>query len=174
MKILLALAAHEIAHLFTAILLNIGFTKVKITLVGFNFNADLSKISHIKKIALFFSGPACNLSLYLGFKNTEYFDFANVNLFLAYMNLIPIVPLDGGNICKSLLEVFLDTGTAGRYITMTNSFFLLSFIIMVHKHKNFLYFLLILMGLKGLVEENRQMLEKSILVGYNKYKHKYK
>lgn len=172
MILVVALAAHEVAHLFSAILLNIKFSSFKITLFGFNFDADFNKISHIKKIILFFSGPACNLFLYFGFKNSEYINFANINLFLAYMNLIPIVPLDGGNICKTVLEVFLDTQTVSSYITMTNAFFILCFIIIIHISKNYLYFLLIVMGLKGIVEENSQLLEKSILMRYNKYKMK--
>ncbi len=170
MTLVVALAAHEVAHLYSAILLNIRFSKFKITLFGFNFDADLNKIPHIKKILLFFSGPACNLCLYLVFKNSEYINFANMNLFLAYVNLIPIVPLDGGNICKTILEVFLDIKTVSRYITMTNAFFILCFIIIIHIYKDYLYFLLVVMGLKGIVEENSQLLEKSILVRYNKYK----
>lgn len=170
MHLIIALAAHEVSHVFSAILLNVGFSKVRITLFGFNLNANLDDISYIKKIILFFSGPACNLCFYFGFKNTEYFDFANINLFLAYMNLIPIVPLDGGNICKTILEIFLEMKTVSRYIIMTNTFFILCFIIIIHTYKNYLYFLLIVMGLKGIVEENGNLLEKSIIIRYNKYK----
>ncbi|NLK65259.1 MAG: hypothetical protein GX289_09205 [Tissierellia bacterium] len=167
MHLIIALLAHEVSHVFSAILLNIEFTKVKITLFGFNLNADLDNVSHAKKIILFFAGPACNLCLYFGFRNTEYFKFANINLFLAYMNLIPIVPLDGGNICKTVLEFFLDTRTVSGYITMTNAFFILYFIIIIHVYKNYLYFLLVCMGLKGIVDENRYLLEKSIINRYN-------
>lgn len=170
MHLIIALAAHEVSHVFSAILLNVGFSKVRITLFGFNLNANLDDISYIKKIILFFSGPACNLCFYFGFKNTEYFDFANINLFLAYMNLIPIVPLDGGNICKTILEIFLEMKTVSRYIIMTNTFFILCFIIIIHTYENYLYFLLIVMGLKGIVEENGNLLEKSIIIRYNKYK----
>jgi stage IV sporulation protein FB len=170
--LIIALAAHEVSHVFSAILLNIGFSKVKITLFGFNFNADLEDITYVKKFILFFSGAACNLCLYFGFRNTEYFDFANINLFLAYMNLIPIVPLDGGNICKTILEIFLETKTVSRYIIMTNTFFIIFFIIIIHAYKNYLYFLLIVMGLKGIVDENSRLLEKSIIFGYNRFKFK--
>lgn len=172
MHVLIALLSHEVFHLFTAILLSIEFSKVKISLFGFNLRADLDNVSSAKKIVLYFAGPACNFCLYFGFRNTEYLDFANINLFLAYMNLIPIVPLDGGNICKTILEVFIDAKSVSRYITMTNAFFILCFISIIHIYKNYLYFLLIVMGLKGIVEENRYFLEKSILVRYNKYKYK--
>lgn len=170
MQFVIALAAHEAAHLFSAVLLNIEFTKVKITLFGFNFDADLENTSYYKKIILFFAGPVSNIILYFGFKNTEYFKFANISLFLAYMNLIPIVPLDGGNICKTVLEFFLPKNMVSRYIAMTNTFFVIFFIIIIYINKNYLYFLLVVMGLKGIIEENRYLLEKSIIVRYNKIK----
>jgi len=170
MHLIIALSAHEAAHLFTAILLNIRFTKVRITFFGLNINAHLETVSQAKKIILFFAGPACNLILYFGFRNTEYLRFANMNLFLAYMNLIPLVPLDGGNICKAILEVFLDVKAVSRYITMTNAFFITFFIIIIHIYKNYLYFLLVVMGLKGIVEENSYLLEKTVIKAYNKYK----
>lgn len=169
MHLFIALAAHEISHLFFAIVLNIGLSKIKITLFGFNLNADLDSASRVKKIILFLSGPLCNLSLFFTFKNINY-NFANMNLFLAYMNMIPIVPLDGGNICKTILETFLDMETVSRYIIMTNTFFVLCFVIIIHRYKNYLYFLLVFMGLKGIVKENSYLLEKSIIVKYNKYK----
>ena len=172
MNLIIALSAHEISHLFTAILLNIRFTKVRITLFGLNLNAHLETVSQAKKIILFFAGPACNFLLYFGFRNTEYLRFANMNLFLAYINLVPIVPLDGGNICKTLLELFLDAKAVSRYISMTNSFFITFFIIIIYAYKNYLYFLLVIMGLKGIVEENSYLLEKAVIKAYNKYKMK--
>ncbi len=172
MHLIIALLAHEVFHLFSAILLDIEFSEVKITLFGFNLNAYLDNVSHVKKIILFIAGPACNLCLYLGFRNTEYYYFANINLLLSYINLVPIVPLDGGNICKTILEIFLDTKTVSRYITMTNAFFILCFIIIIYVFKDYLYFLLVIMGLKGIVEENSYLLEKSIITRYNKYKYK--
>ena len=172
MHLIIALLAHEVSHLFSAILLNIEFSKIKITLFGFNLDAHLDNVSHAKKITLFFAGPACNLCFYFGFRNTEYFYFANINLLLAYINLIPIVPLDGGNICKTFLEIFLDIKTVSKYITMTNAFFILYFIIIIFVSKDYLYFLLVIMGLKGIVDENSRLLEKSIIFGYNRFKFK--
>ncbi|NLJ58100.1 MAG: hypothetical protein GX339_04555 [Tissierellia bacterium] len=172
MALIIALSAHEVAHLFSAILLNIKFSKVKITLFGFNFDANLENVSYFKKILLFFSGPGCNLALYFGLRNTEYSYFANINLFLAYMNLVPIVPLDGGNICRTIMEFFLPVKTVSRYIVMTNIFFVICFIIIIHSYKNYLFFLLVVMGLKGIVEESRHILEKSISIRYNKIKYK--
>jgi len=170
MLIIFALGAHEIAHLFSAVILNIKFDKVKITLFGFNFNADLENIYYVKKIILFIAGPVCNACLYLGFRNTIYCNFANINIFLASINMIPIVPLDGGNLCKSILEIFLDSKSVCRYMIMTNTFFIVCFLIIIYMYRNYLYFLLIIMALKGIIEENSHLLEKSIRLSYNKFK----
>jgi Zn-dependent protease len=165
------LTAHEAAHLFSAVLLNIKFDKVKITLFGFTFNADLESTVFLKKLILFMSGPVCNACLYIGFRNSNYSSFANINLFLACINMIPIVPLDGGNICKSILELFLDMKSLCRYMIMTNTFFIVCFLTIIYFYKNYIYFLLIVMALKGIIEENRNMLEKSIRLNYRNMKY---
>ncbi len=167
MLILIALAFHEAAHLISAVILNIKFDKIKITLFGFNLNTDLEKVAFIKKLFLFSAGPACNICLFFAFKNTRYNNFADINLFLAIINMIPIVPLDGGNICKGVLEIFLNLKAVCRYMIMTNTFFIVCFLIIIHVSENYIYLLLILMGLKGILEENRYLIEKSIRKNYN-------
>lgn len=167
MFLIIALSAHEAAHIISAIILKIQFDRFKITLFGYNFNADLESIVLIKKILLFLSGPACNLLLYFIFKNTVHVKFADVNIFLAIINMIPIVPLDGGNICKAVLEIFMDIKSVCRYMIMTNTFFIICFLVIIHMYENYLYFLLILMALKGILEENRCLIEKSIKRNYN-------
>ncbi|WP_312699525.1 site-2 protease family protein [Sedimentibacter sp.] len=166
MHLLIALTAHETAHLLSAILLKIKFHKVKITLFGFNFDADLENIMFVKKMVLFLSGPLMNFCLYIIFADTAYDYFANINIFLCIVNLIPIVPLDGGNICKTILEIFLDMNSVCRYIIMTNTFFMVCFMVIIYIYKNYLYFLLVVMALKGILEENRCLTEKIIRNNY--------
>jgi Zn-dependent protease len=166
MLILIALSVHEAAHIISALLLGIRFGKFKITLLGFNLNADLERNALLEKLFLFLSGPACNLLCYFIFNK----DFAEANLFLTTVNMIPIVPLDGGNICKSVLELFLDLKAVCRYLIMTNTFFIVCFLVIIHMYENYLYFLLILMALKGILEENRCLIEKSIRRKYNLYR----
>ncbi|HCX63539.1 MAG TPA: hypothetical protein DHU59_14035 [Clostridiales bacterium] len=166
MHLLIALAAHETAHLLSAILLKIKFHKVKITLFGFNLNADLENLMFVKKLVLFLSGPLINFCLYFIFVDTVYEHFANMNIFLCIVNLIPIVPLDGGNICKSVLEIFLDINSVCRYMIMTNTFIIVCFMVIIYIYKNYLYFLLVVMALKGILEENRCLTEKIIRNNY--------
>lgn len=172
MLIIIALAAHEAAHLIAAAILKVKLDKIRITLFGFNLNTDLENISFVKKLFLFSSGPACNTILYFIFKNTKFNNFADINLFLAIINMVPIIPLDGGNISKSVLEIFLNLKSVCRYMIMTNTFFIVCFLVIIHMYENYLYFILILMGLKGILEENRFLVEKSIKKSYNIIKYK--
>ncbi len=174
MLIIIALAVHEAAHLIAAFILNIKLDKVKITPFGFNLNADLENIGFISKLALFFAGPAANLCLYVIFKIAGYSRFADANALLAIINMVPVVPLDGGNICRSVMEIFLDMKTVCRYMIMTNTFFITCFLTIIHIQGNYLYFLLIVMALKGILEENRSLIEKNIKRKFNLIKYKRK
>ena len=143
MLILIALASHEAAHLISSVILNIKMDKFKVTIFGFNINTDLEQVGFFKKLLLFLAGPACNIFLFLLFKNTAYNNFAQANLFLAIVNMLPVVPLDGGNICKSVLQIFLDLKSVCRYMIMTNTFFIVCFLIIIHIHEDYLFFILI-------------------------------
>nr|WP_312575951.1 site-2 protease family protein [Sedimentibacter sp.] len=166
--IVIALAIHEVGHLIAAIILKIKLQRIKITLFGFNLNANLENINLASKVVLFFAGPFFNLVIFFALRNTEYNGFANVNIFLASINMIPIVPLDGGNICKSMLEKIIDSSSADRYMIMTNGFFIVCFSVIMYINRNWFYFLLIIMAMRGIMEENRYLLEKNIK--YNYYK----
>jgi len=166
LPIVIALTIHEVGHLFAAAILNIKFQRIKITLLGFNLNADLENISLIKKNILFFAGPFINVLVFFILRYTEYYSFAEVNLFLSLINMIPIVPLDGGNICKSVLESIIDYSSVCRYMIMTNCFFIICFLMIIYMYKNWFYLLLIVMAARGIIEENRFLLEKSIKYNY--------
>ena len=173
MTIVIALTIHEIGHLIAAFVLRIKFQRFKITLFGFNLNADLENIKLIKKIILFFSGPLFNIMVFCICQYTKYYNFAKINLFLALINMIPILPLDGGNICKSILGSIIDSISVCRYMIMTNCFFIICFLVFFYFYKNWLYILLIIMAVRGILEEERHLLEKTIKVNYyNRIKRK--
>lgn len=175
MTIVIALAIHEVGHLIAAALLNIKFQRVKVTLFGFNLNVDLDDISLVKKIILFFAGPLFNIIVFCTLRYTKYNNFAEINKFLSLVNMIPIVPLDGGNICKAMLERIIDYNSICRYMIMTNCFFIICFFVIIYLYKNWLFLLLIVMATRGIIEENRHLLENSIKYNYyNKIKRKNK
>jgi Zn-dependent protease len=169
LSIAISLAVHEAAHLFTAIILGIKFKRVKITLFGFNLNADLEGISLVKKIILFLSGPLCNYAVYYYFRDSHYTTFAEINIFLSLVNMAPVIPLDGGNICKSFLDAFLDPAAACRYIIMTNSFFIVCFLVLIYIYEYWIFFLLVIMGLRGIIDEYDHYIGLSIKRRYTRY-----
>ncbi|MBP1924937.1 stage IV sporulation protein FB [Sedimentibacter acidaminivorans] len=166
--IVIALTIHEVGHLVAAVILKIKFQRIKITLFGFNLNANLESIKLGNKILLFFSGPFLNLVMFFILADTDYNDFADINIFLAVVNMIPVIPLDGGNICKAILEKILDGISVSRYMIMTNCFFIVCFSVIIYIRQDWFYFVLIIMAVRGIMEENRYLFEKSIK--YNYYK----
>ena len=98
---------HEIGHVIISRIL-----KVKIDKPRFNFWGYSSKMNNDKflyKILVLLSGPAINFIISIiicKFKinhNLKIIIFY-MNLFLGTINLFPILPLDGGNILKMILE----------------------------------------------------------------------
>lgn len=174
MAVFVALCIHEIGHIIAAIILKIKYERVKITLLGFNLNAHTDNVPTLNKIILFFAGPMFNIVCYLIFLDSRYIEFAEMNLFLSLMNLFPIVPLDGGNICKSILQSRVGYISTCRYIIMTNTFFIICFVIIIYISKNYLFLLLILMALNGIVKENDIMVEKRIRHSYKSLSRKSK
>lgn len=172
--IIISLTVHEVAHIFAAIILRIKFSKVKVTIFGFNLNANIDNTSFVKKFILFFAGPLANITLYIFFKFKGQNDLSQVNIFLAFINLIPIIPLDGGNICKSFLELFCSTTSACRYMIFTNWFFSICFLFMIYLYRNWIFLILSIMSIKGIMETNKFILEKNIKFSYNNLRSKHK
>ncbi|MDD2493825.1 MAG: hypothetical protein PHE29_01395 [Tissierellia bacterium] len=168
MTIVIALTIHEFGHLIAAFLLKIKLQRFKITLFGFNLSADLENIKLYKKNILFFAGPFSNIIVFCILKYTKYYNFAQINLFLSLINMIPILPLDGGNICKTILDSIIDSISVCRYMIMTNCFFIVCFLVLFYFYKNWLYILLIIMAVRGIVNEDRHLLEKNIKLNYYK------
>ncbi len=104
---------HELAHVFCARCMNVPISRI--TILPFGVAARLTS-SHMqnseKEFFIAFSGPLTNLILFwistfvLKYINTSYIVFfADVNLSMAALNLLPILPLDGGRMLKAVLTL---------------------------------------------------------------------
>lgn len=103
---------HELGHLFSGIILGLRLKKIECTMAGFSIEFEDKKINNYilknkrritKNIIVDAGGPIINVIFVLigfGIKNTDII-YANLIIFL--VNILPIIPLDGGRILKNFL-----------------------------------------------------------------------
>lgn len=101
----LFVAFHELAHIFVATILGIECIAVNIRLCGMNAVLRPKNKLNIKWIYILIAGPLSNVILAVIFNNVKL--VRDVNLALASVNMLPIFPLDGYEILKTLLAFFM-------------------------------------------------------------------
>ncbi len=114
---------HELGHLTAALL--IGLKPSRISLHPFGVNLRLKSTfvySLADEIILYISGPLVNIILALIFNTVFHNTYAfSVNIALFITNILPIIPLDGGNILKKVIS-FKAGETIASYIIRISSF----------------------------------------------------
>lgn len=115
---------HELAHILCAHSLGIKISHI--TLLPFGLTAKLSTAyikNSEKEFIIAFSGPFTNIILFwisvllnTYLKSTYLAFFADVNLSMALLNLIPALPLDGGRMLKAVLTLRLGCIRAYRLL----------------------------------------------------------
>lgn len=157
----LFIAFHELSHIFVASMFSRKIYMINFSLFGLNVsfleNYKL-KENYLNNIIIFLAGPVANLILAIIFYNVHF--IFEINIFLAFLNLLPIKPLDGYNIFKNILLFFnFDNKTTLSLIKSINNiilvvFFLTSIYVYIKlKNINILIFTLCIFLLQRLKEK---------------------
>ncbi|MBP3330112.1 MAG: site-2 protease family protein [Clostridia bacterium] len=102
---LLAASLHELGHLIFLLACKEKPTEIIFTPFGIRIERRNNNSLSFKKEALSaFAGPLVNLILFIFFRGTY---FAQINLTIAVLNLLPCEPLDGSKILENILKIKL-------------------------------------------------------------------
>lgn len=126
-SILIAVLIHELAHAYVGKLLGCNVNRVYIDILYGAAEIDMSRTSNKDDILIVAAGPLSNLLLFgLGYLcvNSGYVDsgilldffnkFNQLNLILFIFNILPIFPMDGGRISKSIFSILFGN-RIGKY-----------------------------------------------------------
>lgn len=152
---------HELGHLLTGILLGLKLSRINITILGFSIEFDnYGKERKLNKILIDSSGPAVNFIIFIFSVIINLPECSYINLILLIINLLPIVPLDGGRILKTvLLYKFSYKQTMKKIEKVSkNVLILLTFIssILVLYFQNVSFFLIVVYLWYLTIKENRK------------------
>ena len=99
---------HELGHWLTARWLGGGVQRFFSG--GQGFGLDIRGLTYQKELLVVLAGPCVNLLLAAALFRVPFFAFSN--LMLAGLNLLPILPLDGGRALRCALHLFLPPSAA--------------------------------------------------------------
>lgn len=103
---------HEVGHIIAAVLFRKKVIRIRILLIGINATIDMDECNLKERLVIFLSGPLTNLlfiiialvfNKFYHFTSDKYSFFILINMYLMIFNLLPIIPLDGGEILKDFL-----------------------------------------------------------------------
>lgn len=164
---------HELAHLIWGLVIGgrpkcIYLNPLGISLEFYSYGKDKS----YNKLILFLIGPLINLLFAIIFWKFNLFMKYNqkiiyTNLALAFFNLLPIIPLDGGKILLEIIKLFSNSDFASKFIMIFSKFFLiittLGYSILILKMKNiFVLIVLVYLWILYLREEKKYELYERV------------
>ena len=156
---LFILIIHELGHIITALIFKWKIDKIKIMPFGLItiFEEYLNR-PMIEEFIILIMGPIFQLINFIIFKDiTPYFKYYNYGLFI--FNMLPIYPLDGYKLFSILLNKVIPYKKTIRISLIISILCLTLFI-----KKDLIYLVILLLLLKGIIKEFR-----NIDFTYNKF-----
>lgn len=122
---------HELSHLVAAKCIGLECSNITVYPFGLNLKLKNTIIYSLSdEIILYLAGPLSNilmalLVIFIGFRNEFLIDFYYKNLALFLINILPVVPLDGGMVVKKILNYRLGYDGGNKTMKLISILFLM-------------------------------------------------
>ena len=127
MQMLAAIFLHEAGHLCAMRGVGVAIQRLRLMPFGIEIQRQSSMVSYRREAFIFLCGPLVNLALFVLCRmwQGEYSLFGAINLALFLFNLMPVAPLDGGNLMNCLLRERWEAGRAAKIGLAVSGIFLI-------------------------------------------------
>lgn len=181
---------HELGHLLAGLILGMEPEKFEVMPFGvsisfkiltedYNLKVKKGNRLELKKIFVAFAGPITNIIMILITKCLA-IDFVKsllicyANLLIMLFNLLPIYPLDGGRILKSILYIFIGKRKAEKYTNLISKIVVylitaISSVLIIYLKNIAIFLMVVFLWYLIIVEEIKYNKKMQILKKFDNY-----